>query len=458
MKKIFVLALIIAIAVASTSCSKVTQKKETEKPKAKTEAKKAGKMENESSHFGFMPATFDYQDAKAAGGNWDRPFFELFGWGQIEPEPGTFDFSQTDQYVKEAQDNGFNALANIQPFAAWDQKANEGKFPEVQLQDPRSGRTRGKPTNMGAYKSFVKKLVERYDGDGKEDMPSLKYPIKYWEAANEPEMQNPPLVFFQGPPKDYFEVLKATYEAIKSADENAKVLNGGMAGMQDFMTKYWQGVFDLGGGNYFDIANIHSISHGEPLNIPDFKDFLARNKISKPIWVTEVQIEDRQEKKTEEEYADSLARSYTFALANGAEKLFYVNLKLPEGGLPGEGEGGPGFSDLSTLISKSGQKQPLFDAHKTIAERFDQPFTVEKVKEEISAPTEPGKPGGARKIQAGQYKFTIKGKTIFALWGSGAVPAELTGKVKVTYMNGEKKEMDASAITLSESPILAEKL
>jgi len=457
MKKIFALTLILLLMLASIGCSETADDKKAD-DKGDSDSAQTKKIEKESAHFGFMPATFDLKDAQAAGGSWDRPFFELFEWGRIETEPGTFNFIDTDQYVKMVQERDFCTVACIQPFADWDQKANEGKYPEIASSDPNAPKTRAKPSNMNAYKRFVEMLVERYDGDGTDDMPDLKYPIKYWEVANEPEMQEPPLVFFQGPPKEYFEVLKATYEAVKNADKDAKILNGGMAGMSDFMVQYWQGVLDEGGGKYFDIANIHSIGHGEPLNIPEFKEFLLKNNIDKSIWVTEVQIENRGRKESRDYYAASLARSYIFALANGADKFFYVNLKLPDEGLPSEGEGGPGFSDRSTIISVSNERQPLFFAHKTIAKMLDYPLTAEKIREEISGGSGLSGENGNKKIVIGQYKFSVEGKTIYALWGSGSVPAEISGRVKVTYLSGDEKEMDAGELTLTESPIFVEKL
>lgn len=177
----------------------------------------------------------------------------------------------------------------------------------------------------------VTKLVEGYDGDGINDMPSLTMPIKHWEVLNEPEFQEEPLIFFQGSSADYFEILKATYEVVKKADPQALVVQGGMAGMMEVCTNFWQGVFDLGGADYFDIANIHSIGQGEHLNIPYFKQFLAENGIDKPIWVTEVQFQQahQTENYANGNFAKILARSYIFALANGVGKLFYVNIKLP---------------------------------------------------------------------------------------------------------------------------------
>jgi hypothetical protein len=85
---------------------------------------------------------------------------------------------------------------------------------------------------MAAYANFVSKLVERYDGDGSDDMPGLTVPIKHWELMNEPEFQTD-IVYFQGTPAEYAEVLEATYNAVKQADPEAYIVQGGMAGMMD---------------------------------------------------------------------------------------------------------------------------------------------------------------------------------------------------------------------------------
>ena len=46
-----------------------------------------------------------------------------------------------------------------------------------------------KPCSMDDYKTFLLKLVDRYDGDGSNDMPGLTKPIKYWDVMNEPEFK-----------------------------------------------------------------------------------------------------------------------------------------------------------------------------------------------------------------------------------------------------------------------------
>jgi len=394
-----------------------------------------------------MPAMWAFKEANQAGGAYDRPFFELFQWGMIEWQPGVFNFHETDRYILQAQAHGLHILANIQPFAHWDQtKCHQDLPPAGKPGDPGFHPTKGKPCDMKQYRNFVSKLVERYDGDGVNDMPGLTIPIKHWEVLNEPEFQEEPLVFFQGSPADYFEILKTTYEAVKEADPEALVVQGGMAGMMEVCTDFWQAVFALGGADYFDIANMHSIGHGEHLNIPSFKRFLTQNGIEdKPIWVTEVQYQQAHQTQgySAEDFAKILARSYIFALANGVEKLFYVNIKLPpvRHGVP--------FDERSALIKDSGEKAPLFYAHLTVAnmlEELSDDDGVEIIREKI----------GSWSIDEGQYRFNIKGRTIYALWGVGPVPPEITGEVKVTEISGVQRVTDSAAIKLSDSPIFVE--
>jgi hypothetical protein len=385
-------------------------------------------------HFGFMPALWDYANSQACGGTYDRPFFEFFQWGMIEKTPGYFDFYETDKAVTDAQAYGLHILANIQPFAYWDQLEGYG--------DPDH---RGKPYDMEAYANFVIKMVERYDGDSIDDMPGLTVPIKHWELMNEPEFQTDP-IYFQGTPADYVDTLKVTYEAVRQADPEALIVQGGMAGMFEQCETFWQGVFDAGGGDYLDIMNMHSIGHGEHLNIPAFKRFLENNNLGdKPIWVTEVQFQQSHQTQgyTNEDFAKILARSYIFALASGVDKLLYVNIRMPPADHPS-----PPFDVSSALITDDGEYSAMFYAHLTISNilgelALDDGDTVEILSETV----------GEWHIAEGQYKFTIGGRTVYALWGSGSLPAEIAGEVRVIDITGTETITDAASIYLSDSPV-----
>ena len=62
----------------------------------------------------------------------------------------------------------------------------------------------------------------------------------------------------------------------------------------------------------------------------------------------------------------------------------------------------------------------------------------------------------AEKLAEGHYRFTVGGKTVYVLWGSGEIPEEIRGEVLVIDIYGEETRTDSSAIELTESPIFVE--
>jgi len=182
------------------------------------------------SHFGFDHADDAYDHAVALGVHWERPHPGPVVWGYIEQDKGKYQWDMVDSYVKKAQDYDFNLMLTIFPFADWDQITCHG----IESQGAGFERTlplnRCKPCDISAYQEFIRNVVERYDGDGNQDMPGLRAGIKYWEVSNEPSMQEGRIAFFKGTSQDYLDILKVTYEAVKEADHGAKVLHAGMAG------------------------------------------------------------------------------------------------------------------------------------------------------------------------------------------------------------------------------------
>jgi hypothetical protein len=114
---------------------------------------------------------------------------------------------------------------------------------------------------------------------------------------------------------------------------------------------------------------------------------------------------------------------------------------------PGHNSGIP-FDERSALITNKGDKSPLFQAHLTISKMLGDldlggGDTVEIIRERV----------GGWFIEEGQYKFTIDGKIIYALWGSGSLPAAITGQVRVIDINGTETISDAAFLQLTASPI-----
>jgi len=367
-------------------------------------------------------------------------------WGQVEPARGKIDWKASDGIFQKLQSENTYMLFIVFPYANWDQetchldKKYDATFGSEKIKV-------GKPCNMTAYKEFLGKLVERYDGDGKEDMPGLKVPVKYWEIMNEPEMQGgaiggmgEELKFFVGTPEEYFEILKASYETIKETDPEAKVLHAGMAGMEQNFQSFWDPVFSLEAGKYFDIANIHTIGTDEKredLFVIKFKNFLKKHNLAeKPIWITEVQFGRLLEKPSDvERFNVLLVRSSVFALALGADKLFYVeNWFFWQ---DQKDEGGSTQRAYSNLVDKIN----FFES-------------VEKIKEEYRENRDDR--DGATSF-VGQYKFVFKDKVVYVFWGKAELPSEISGRVKVTDLYGQSQVIDADDIVLGESPIFVEK-
>ncbi|MCK4364962.1 MAG: hypothetical protein KAW45_02820 [Thermoplasmatales archaeon] len=375
-----------------------------------------------NSRFGFMHPD-DFQDMTDLGVFWQRPHPGPFIWGEIETSPGVFNWNSCDEEVKNSQKYGVNIIATIWPFADWDQSSCHSKisspgpwiFSEL-------GEYRQKSCDMDSYQNFITSLVERYDGDGVDDMSDLVVPIKYWEVSNEPSMQEDWLVFFIGPAEDYFDILNATYRSIKNADSDAKVVKGGMAGVIDVHTEFWEEIFDLGGDSYFDIGNIHSInSDSEGINGPEYKQFLDQQGVDKPFWITEVELGSMNQEKDgylETDMSDSLITNFVQAFASSAEKIFH-----------------PGIMKASKE-SESG-KESIYNALQTIVDKLDYFDNIEK-------------------LGAGQYKFTLENNVVYILWGENNIPEEITGQIKMTDVSGSETILNTEDLSLSDSPVFIE--
>lgn len=286
----------------------------------------------------------------ARGGLWARlgppgPFV----WDIVQKSrDASFDFTIADQEVNNFQKNNISILAIIFPFADWDQK-NLANLADCKVSDideflsknDKKGRGvhlsyyRCNPNDWVAYQKFVKAIVERYDGDGVNDMPGLKIPIKYWEVLNEPDLQyksnllygeNDRSTFYRQGPTEYAQLLVETSKAIRLADPEAKILIAAPAGADERAFSFYREVFkNAGTWNAFDIGNIHCIDNDQKthdFNVDPYKKMLAESGIAnKPIWVTEA---DAMYGTIGEENYRSTKTSVAGAIAAGAERIFFT--------------------------------------------------------------------------------------------------------------------------------------
>lgn len=294
---------------------------------------------------------------KKLGASWVRPHPGPFLWGRMQASANTgFDFTDTDKLVKNYQQDDLGILATIWPFADWDQKnlpdadnCKVSERDEFLVRESRGEKIdylpqyRCNPNNWQAYQAWVTALVERYDGDGTNDMPTspaggsgLKYLIKHWEVMNEPDLNSidDRLDFYKQGPEDYAELLIKTSQAIHRADENAKVLIAGAAGGDEEFLNFYKKVLTVNGvKETFDIGNVHTISNGDydSYNVQPYQKMLVDLGISKPIWVTEAQaiLSTDENINASQTYASTKK-----ALELGAERIFYTHYEFKGGNNP----------------------------------------------------------------------------------------------------------------------------
>lgn len=291
--------------------------------------------ESADERFGFLssPMPDDLKWIREVGAAWARPHPGPFIWGRTQWGPhGDIDFNETDEVVKNTAKYDLNLLVTLWPYADWDQEnhpAEKNCLIEGDEFSNEFGDYRCNPYDWTAYTDWVEAMVERYDGDGQGDMPNLEQPVKYWEVFNEPDLQGMPgepfsLTFYVEDPADYAELLKKTYQTIKSADPESKVLIAGAAGGHEFLDFYRELFADAEVQNNFDIGNVHCISNDdyESFNVEPYLEMLDEFGINKPVWVTEAEAFVSTDSVVN---ATQLKASTAKALELGAQKIFYTS-------------------------------------------------------------------------------------------------------------------------------------
>lgn len=411
---------------------------------------KTGRMivSDQNSHIGIMHPDY-YEAVQAMGTTWERPHPGPFYWNDIQSSAtADFNWSTVDDYVSTSQAAGQSIVATIWPYATWDQSGTYSPLSDAQIEGfPHLGSYRHAPVDTAAYQTFVTAMVERYDGDGVDDMPGLAAAIETWEVSNEPSLTLP--VFFDGTASEYVALLQSTYEAVKAADADAVVVNGGMAGGHQDALDYWTTVFGLGGGSYFDVFSFHSISQGMDLNLPTVQAFLSGLGVSKPVWITEVEFEAPgfgQAEITASEYANVITKVFATAWANGVDRTFYV------GTATGPGDETSKFMSIADVVEDrtslpaydASYLQPTATAINTMIGELDF-FTAGAVLSETRSGND---------ITAASYSFTDGTKTAYVMWGNAEFPSSLPGTIRKISVDGSSEIVATSTLTASDDPVI----
>lgn len=397
----------------------------------------------------------------------------LFGWGVIEPVKGTYNFTLMDSVIKIAGEYGVPFVGTIVPFSDWASACNAD-------QTMRCGNLFGSDNgadyffiNQGkigpvcdtaAFHTFVQKLVERYDGDGVDDMPALKAPIKYWEFSNEPDgMCGGYGDGRQTFPSPYARDQSIMYRATKAACSTCQVMNGGAIEFEE--PTFWNAVLDtlVPRFGHLDIANVHD-NVGKSIASSDwdwgknfyryvsaFQNKINQYKLPMPIWMTEwgfysgtPTITDGGRTvtlpaRTEEEYAAIQIKFHVWGKANNLTTFFY------------DFSGGVGGWGAALVQTGAGGNKAMLLYH--TLRLYEYKFRDADSARQISFST-----SGNLTLPSGHIRFYKKGVASDVVWGLTTLPATITGRKTVTDMYGNADTLDATAIKfpLGTNPVIIE--
>lgn len=152
----------------------------------------------------------------------------------------------------------------------------------------------GVPEDYESYYQFVVEMVERYDGDGKDDMPGLTAPIRHWEIGNEPMCSVDDTTCQAG----FVDLVRQTAEAIRAADADAFVIAGAAPPLfvreagdwNDTSAQVYRTFTDFGGFDVVDRLNVHLETGRTAVSLTDqvaaWREIVGRDDI--PVWITEM--------------------------------------------------------------------------------------------------------------------------------------------------------------------------
>ena len=140
--------------------------------------------------------------AREAGIGWAR---QEFIWAEIEPEPGSFNWTKYDEIVDLLRRNNIQVIARLDRPPAW-----------ARTRASATGSS-GPPDDFAAYGKFVEEFAKHY-----------RDKIYYFQIWNEPnlarEWNDAPI-----DPASYARLLKIAYERAKGVDPNIHILSAPLA-------------------------------------------------------------------------------------------------------------------------------------------------------------------------------------------------------------------------------------
>lgn len=383
-----------------------------------------------------------------------------FIWGEIEPEKGEFNESslgQMKERIKRYGPSGIKGYITLRSAdSSWATEA------------PSKPGSSAPPKNIDDWSNFVTTVVERFPE------------VKHWRVENEIIAQK----FWSGDEKEYATLLRASYNAIKSADPDAKVISGATTGwaipmvheklragnkaqalalyekltpeernplsplprgirtipaLESYVDKaiargrvreFYDYLLSKEASQYYDIMDVHIYNpHYVVTEVIGWHyKKMKENGFERPIWITE-------SAGMLYPFSDSVhpIKYAVAALAGNVEKVYY----FPAIDFPARPDD-PIYANAG-LITLEAEKKPVFYNYQLLAARLKHATRVERL--DLGA-------------NVSAFKFDRKNmKPVFVLWSDGA-DTEISLVVNATH--ALVTEATTTATTPEETKVQAD--
>lgn len=188
-------------------------------------------------------------------------------WGQVEPEPGRYDWTVPDTLLGQLN-GGAEVWITLCSSSPWGTRVATDFQPQSPARDER------------AYAEFVRRVVRRCAGR-----------VQYWQCNNEPSNTG---LLWAGTAAEYVTQLRTFYRAVKDGDPAAAVVLGGcgydvLGSEAGSPQRQFFDHLAATGRDAFDLFSVHL--YGDPAAVPAYLDtarqFMRAHGYLKPAVVGE---------------------------------------------------------------------------------------------------------------------------------------------------------------------------
>jgi len=371
---------------------------------------------------------------KASGARWT---YIVMSWAAIEPrrtDPPTYNFALYDRLLRSLGEAGINTIVDVRQNPDWAASTFCGPL--------------DKGGGLEAYGQFLAAAARHYGAP--------PYNVKHWELYNEPDATDLVLAkqigmaCFGMYPKQYVDVLQVASAAVKGVDPEAKIVFGGLAHENPpfhFNLDFFDEVLSAGGGDFFDVANVHYYSsqdynwssYGQDIagKVGKIRKTMARHKVDKPVAVTELNWTSGPENGPQ--LLENQARYLLKVLARGmAIDLYAITWFML---VDEKADSWP-----NGLLDFARQPRPAYRAFQTLARELGEATFVRAL-----SPADVGAAG----VEG--YVFDVAGQERWILWASadgGQVEIHLPSRTaEILDRSGQPLSPAAGTFRVGDDPV-----